>query len=65
MIRCWLGLHDWEYFSMAWTFIKAFPEKSGVGRTCRCCRKLRYLSDDKLKWNTGSYGTLVKIYDKG
>lgn len=58
-LRCYLGIHLWSYFRMAYSFRKAFPETAGWGRECIYCDKLQYLSDDRTEWQTGARGTLM------
>lgn len=59
-IKCRLGFHNWRYFAMSWEFIRMFPSNGNIGRDCRCCRRLEYLSDDGKAWHAGARGTLAK-----
>lgn len=60
-LKCKLGLHDFEYFTMAINFQLAFPEMVNVGRTCRICNRLEYRSDDNRKWQVGAWGELRTV----
>jgi hypothetical protein len=58
-LLCRLGIHYWHYWQMAESWQRCFPEKAGVGRECRCCGCLQYLSDDRKRWDIGLKGTFA------
>jgi hypothetical protein len=46
---CIFGLHKWKYWRMSILFIKAFPEKISINRTCKRC-KIIQCTEDGLNW---------------
>lgn len=47
---CLFGLHDWHYFTMSLTFIKAFPDSDNVSRSCPRCHQMQYWNSVDKKW---------------
>ncbi len=50
--------HDWEISPLSIEYQQAFPKQAGIKRVCRKCKKLEYLSNDRLSWQPGARGVL-------
>lgn len=48
-LRCKLGLHDWQYWHMAVSFIEMLPKDANVCRDCRRCGWMEK-TDDGFSW---------------
>lgn len=48
-LLCKMGFHDWTYFRMANSFIKAFPDDLAINRRCDRCKHMQ-CTDDGKKW---------------